>query len=299
MNIIEQILQQLDENERQQDFYKATLFIQVSKIQYHFKGNVSQFFDVPIQFARFLRKEHPSDAQIKWIYSHLKWYNSVGIDRDQLRSIFGRAPGSRRALNYNLEIQNLEAKNLIKVIQHGTVTMINSDGSSKKVAYPNKYLIPQTVLKQVFEDHKLVETILDLTSSWYSKRLRTVMFSQFLTKSEDEADKKLDDLPFATATDTSSEVNAVEFVRSKIITSFSSGKLILDHAQVLYRMIDKDHILPILKANIKIAPDSELLSSLIQMVDWFKRNGKLATFDSHDEIALKQLKSLVALCSRI
>lgn len=295
MHIVESILEQIGENERQLDFYKAVLFRQANKIKFHFESNPHLFFDIPKQFARFLRKKDPSLKQRNWMFSHLKWFNSVGIDAQQIKAIFGRKPGKRTPYHYKPDVSDLAARKFIQIIPHGHVTLVSADGrTATKVSYPSKYLIPESVMLLVFTDKKLLEQILDLKSGLYSRHLASVLKRQFL-KYTGPQQGDIHDLPVAEVSDVKDpKTDYAEYGRSQVISQYLAGKLLLEHAEKLYRMFDKDHILPSLKRSCVYDINLQTLAQFVQLVEQLHKRRLLVSFDVQDEHNLAALKHLVS-----
>ena len=158
--------------ERLEDFKKVLTYHLVNKIAYHFKGNVETFYKIPAMWKMFRAHRLSKDIN-PW--SLIAKFNSAGLTRLQVASIFGKYPNEK---SFTIPYSKLiEADAEVTVCKHGS--LVTGKGEKKRrIGKSNCYLLPKEYIASIFADEALLKKVKDAGSDFYSDRQRRLIFTQ-------------------------------------------------------------------------------------------------------------------------
>ena len=158
-----------------EDFKKVLTFRLVTKIRKHFKGNVKLFYSVPKIWKKF--KNHMLKEKDLNPFSLISLFNDAGLDRDQVKHIFGKYPGCK---TFTIPYSSLITSDMsLSVKNYG----MHKSGN-KTIHHNNVYLLPFELVSSIFEDKSLLEKVCDAGSDYYTDRQRRLIFTQILKVSK-------------------------------------------------------------------------------------------------------------------
>ena len=161
------------EKTRLDDFKKILTFNIVTKISNPktFNNNVNLFYNTPKIWQKF--KSYSLTDNIN-PFKLIAMFNAVGLDRNNIKAIFGKYPNSTKQIPYS---------NLIKSDSDITTKNYGAFKSGTKIIHKtNVYLLPFDFINSIFSDKQLLEKVCDVGSDYYTKRQRRLILTQILGK---------------------------------------------------------------------------------------------------------------------
>lgn len=165
------------ELERLEDFKKVLTFHIVDKIQQFFKRDYHRFYTAKATYSRFINCKNKTYAydkkKVHFVYASIISFNKVGLDRSQVAQIFGKDQNHNR-INYKDLIEN--CNDIVKV-NRGTLYI-----KDRRFDIPIRYLLPEELIKSIFESEELYNKVRDAGSDYYTDRQRRLIFTQLLNQ---------------------------------------------------------------------------------------------------------------------
>ena len=156
------------ENERLSDFKRVLTFHLVTSIKEKFDSNYNLYFFAPKLWEWRDSYDRPNNEYKRFYYTNL--FNQTALSANQVKSIFGGDPETKKWLAYSTLIENDPD---IKVFKNGTIMY---DG--KRYQVKKRYQLPYEFIKNIFENKELLDKVLDVESDYYSNRQRRLIFTQ-------------------------------------------------------------------------------------------------------------------------
>ena len=165
------------ELERLEDFKKVLTFHIVDKIQQFFKRDYHKFYTAKATYSRFINCNNKKNAYDKkkahFAYASIISFNKVGLDKSQVAQIFGKDKNHKRVKYKDL----LENCNDIVKVNRGTLYI-----KGRRFDIPIRYLLPEELIKSIFESEELYDKVRDAGSDYYTDRQRRLIFTQLLNQ---------------------------------------------------------------------------------------------------------------------
>lgn len=163
--------------ERLEDFKKVLTFHIIDKIQQFFGKDYHKFYTAKAAYTRFINCKNKSYAydkkKVHYVYASIISFNKVGLDRSQVAQIFGKDQNHKR-INYKELIDS--CSDIIKV-NRGTLFI-----KGRRFDVPIRYLLPESMIKSIFESEELYQKVRDAGSDYYTDRQRRLIFTQLLNQ---------------------------------------------------------------------------------------------------------------------
>ena len=165
------------ELERLEDFKKVLTFHIVDKIQQFFKRDYHRFYTAKATYSRFISCKNKTYAydkeKVHFVYASIISFNKVGLDKSQVAQIFGKDKNHKRVKYKDL----LENCNDIVKVNRGTLYI-----KGRRFDIPIRYLLPEELIKSIFESEELYDKVRDAGSDYYTDRQRRLIFTQLLNQ---------------------------------------------------------------------------------------------------------------------
>ena len=155
------------EIERLNDFKKVLTYHLVTKIKYFFKSNYKSYYGAPKLWGQW--RNHKIDYSHK-IYDLINKFNLTSLSSNQVKSIFGRDPETKKWLAYKNIIENDPE---ITVFNKGTIVE-----NGQRYHIKNRYQLPYSYIEAIFKNPDILKKVLDAGSEFYSDRQRRLIFTQ-------------------------------------------------------------------------------------------------------------------------
>ena len=155
------------ENERLDDFKKVLVYHIVSKIKYLFKSNYKLYYGAPKIWGQWRNCEIDYNTKI---YDLINKFNATSLSSNQVKSIFGRDPETKKWIAYKNLIENDPD---IKVFKKGTIVE-----NGQRYHIKNRYQLPYSYIEAIFKNPDILKKVLDAGSEFYSDRQRRLIFTQ-------------------------------------------------------------------------------------------------------------------------
>lgn len=152
---------------RLNDFKKILIYHLVTKIKYHFNSNYKLYYGAPKLWGQW--RNHQLEYSTK-IYSLINKFNQTALSANQVKSIFGRDPETKKWLAYKNIIENDPE---IKVFKKGTIVE-----NGQRYHIKNRYQLPYSYIEAIFKNPDILKKVLDAGSEFYSDRQRRLIFTQ-------------------------------------------------------------------------------------------------------------------------
>ena len=154
------------ENERLTDYKKVLTFHLVASIKEKFDSNYNLYYSAP---KLYIKSRNCIGDKSK-IYDLINKFNQTSLSSNQVKSIFGRDPETKKWLAYKNLIENDPE---IKVFNQGTIVE-----NGQRYNIKARYQLPYELIKNIFENKELLDKVLDVNSDYYSNRQRRLIFTQ-------------------------------------------------------------------------------------------------------------------------
>lgn len=155
---------------RKEDFLVIVRQNNVWIIKNLFSGDIEKFINAPKEFVKFRTLTQSQKAKCcEEVYKNIDAYNSNGLSKDAMRTIFG-TDSNHKLIAYAPLVAELQKSGMVYKRNHGTLIM-----DDKRIPFDTFYTLPKKELEEIFSDEGLVSDILDVDSGLYTKRQKRII----------------------------------------------------------------------------------------------------------------------------
>lgn len=157
----------VDINDRLNDFKKILTYHIVKNIYTSFNSDYKLYYMIADLYCHISKKTDTNYTLQKYVML----FNQIALSRNKVKAIFGK-DHNNNVISYTSIIENDPD---IKKLNQGTYSI---DG--KQIQLSNRYILPYNHISAIFENARLLKDVLDIQSSFYTKRQRKLIYNQIL-----------------------------------------------------------------------------------------------------------------------